>query len=388
MSTSQSDFPRCFIPVDTIVDSGRVLRRPLEDWSHQLLAVIRSCSRKRPEIETIVRGCTALNNAALLFAHAGRPEVAEGICQSQLDWLGRLRGTLSEPDLSVMAIQPWVNLGRLYRRSRDYDRALPYFQTLDTTRFEATVRFGVWDVPLSETFREAAEPIYVYENLRTHLQSGDLDRALHFANGLDGPLLKSSLMLKTELLIHVFLRRGEPYRFLPLVKEMPWPEDRFGVLAKHFYTSVALDAIQQPQLCARALDRLTPHFISYMSRPDVDSRDLRFAIEACRLAGHLGLQEVLVSMVTAACATVLRSQDVPLASQLLLLGKQHGCDRAREELTSVEAFVMHSGYNAPSIKTMSPVVTETVAELKNAISELMCETVSGQVFGRVRKCTA
>ena len=329
-------------------------------------------------METIVRGCTALNNAALLFVHAGRSEVAEGICQSQLDWLKQLQAVLSETELSVMAVQPWVNLGRLYRRSRDYDRALPYFLALDTTRYGATVRFGLWDVPVSDAFREAAEPIYIYENLRTHLQSGDLGRAIHFANGFDRPLLKSSLMLKSELLIHVFLRQGEPYQFLPLIKEMPWPEERFGVLAKHFYTSLALNAIQQPESCARALDRLTPHLISYVSRLEVDSRDLRFAIEVCRLAGYLGLHELLVSMLSAACATVLRARDVPLASQLLLLGKQQGCDGTLEELTAVEEFVMRSGYNTSAFKTMSPAVSETLAELRNAISELMCEPVSGQ----------
>jgi hypothetical protein len=377
MSTSQGEYARCFSPVDTIVDSGRVLRRPIKEWSSQLLAVIRSCSGKRPWTETIVRGCTALNNAALLFAHAGRPEVAEGICQSQLDWLDRLRSVLSETELSVMAIQPWVNLGRLYRRSCDYDRALSYFHALDTTRYGATARFGVWDVPLSDAFREAAEPIYVYENLRTHLQSGDLDRAIHFANGFDRPLLKSSLMLKTELLIHVFLRQGEPYQFLPLIKEMPWPEERFGVLAKHFYTSLALNAIQQPESCVRALDRLAPHFISHVSRPDVDSRDLRFAIEVCRLAGHLGLHEVLESILSAACAAVLRAQDVPFASQLLLLGKQHGCDGTREELSAVEEFAMHSSYNTSLFKTMSPAASETLAELRYSISQLFCEPVSG-----------
>ena len=375
MSTSQGEQSRRVIPGDTIVDSGRVLRKPIKEWGCQLLAVIRSCSGKRPEIDTIVRGCTALNNAALLFAHAGRPEVAEGICQSQLDWLGRLRGELSETELSVMAIQPWVNLGRLYRRLCDYDRALPYFHALDA-RHGATVRIGLWDVPLSDAFREAAEPIYVYENLRTHLQSGDLGRAINFANGFDGPLLKSSLMLKTELLIHVFLRQGKPYHFLPLIKEMPWPEERFGLLAKHFYTSLALNAIQQPQSSARALDRLTPHFISYVSRLDMDSRDLRLAIEVCRLAGHLGLQELLESMLSATCATVLRARDVPLASQLLLLGKQQGCNGTREELTAVEEFVMHSGYNT-SFKTLAPAVSETLAELRYAISRLMCEPVSG-----------
>jgi hypothetical protein len=372
MSASQNESAGFFVPGDTIVDLGRVLRKPVKDWAFQLLVALRACLGKGPRLETVERGCGALNNAALLFVYASQPEVAAEICHSHLRWIDGFRAVLSEAELSVLAIQPWVNLGRLSRRSRDYDRALQYFLALDLGGLKAVgLPFGGLQTAIPGFVREAAEPIYVYETLRTYLQSEDFDRAIDFANDLGKRLLPSSFMLRTELLMHVLLRQGEAARFVSLMKEMPWPEDQFGVLAKHFYTSVALNAIGQSNSCAKALSQMMPHVISSLSSPVAESRDLRLAIEVCRLSQHLGLRELFLTMLQATCAAVLRAGDVPFAHQLQQMSKQEPCFAMLRELIVVEEFVADSDYTAFSRKPLRPEISEILTELRSVISQLI-----------------
>jgi hypothetical protein len=361
-----------YVPLDTIVDSGRVLRRPLGEWAGQLVTVLRSCMDATPGLDTTYRASAALNNAALIFAHAGHAHIAEEICQTQLDWIAGLRGVLPGAELAVLAMQPWVNLGRLCRRARDYERALRYFSGLRGCRIGATVKFGSWDAPVSSNFCEAAEPIYVYESMRTFLQADDLDCALAFAHALGEPGLRTTLMLKTELLIHIHLKRREPGEMLSLTKAMPWPEDYFGVLAKYFYFAIALGAIGQRQSCAHALERIRPQLFAYVERQDVDSRNIRLVLEACRLAAHLGLDDLLASMLSVGCSLVLRAADVPFAFAILHLAKLHGCQAALEELASLEELTSRSGYPAPACKSPSQAIATELAELRSAISQLVC----------------
>jgi hypothetical protein len=366
MLASQIKAPSCFIPGDTVVDSGRVLRRPVADWSSHLLANLRWYAEHEPVPETIERACGALNNAALLFAHAGMSDVAEKICWSQLGWLEEFRTIVPECELAVLAIHPWVNLGRLSRRSGDGRRALGYFLALDTSRPQLMVRFGRWENRVSDCFREVAEPLWIYESLRTLLQSGDLDRAVDFANSLKSDLLRNSSMLKTELLMHLFLQRGEPYRLFPLINEMPWPEDRFGVLVKHFYSAVALGAAVDSELCTRAIGCALPHLANWLTRQDLDSRDLRLAIEVCRLAAHAGRPDLMAEMASGASAAILHTQDVPLARQLLLLNALPA-----GKLAALEKLVAYSGYKMSGNKPMRLEVAEALFELQDLISALV-----------------
>lgn len=370
MLPSQDEYSAHFIPVDTIVDSGRVLRKPMREWGGRLLPIIQSCSESRATFEMLERGCAALNNAALMFAHAGLVKEAEQICHDELNWIRRSQGVYSDAELSVLAIHPWINLGRLCRRSHQYDRALKYFLALDTSQRVDTVSFGQWEARVSTAFREAAEPVYVYERLRTHLLSGDLDQAVDFADSFGRPLLKGTLMLKAELLIHVYLRQDKPLQFMSLIRDMAWPEDQFGVLAKQFYVSVALNAIRKSQSCSKTLRLVAPHCTAQLRRPDLDSRNLRLAIEVCRLAGHLGLREVFGGMLSEMYAAVPTAGDVPFASQLLSLGKQYEHCGPVGELAAVEDFVMSSGYKTSSF--VLPEISQVLAELKDAISRLLC----------------
>lgn len=376
MSAPQTDPSLCFVPTDTIIDTGRVARCPLTEWSRQLLLAIEASLKTVPTLAAIRQGCGALNNAALLIAHAGLPEAAESICHSQLLWLDMLCDRFSRIELSTLAIDPWVNLGRLRRRSRDYGRALDVFRALQPTATGASLRLGKLEVQVSECFRQTAEPIYVYEMLRTYLQAGDLESALRFADELVQPLQTGSVMLKTELVIQVFLRYNEPTRALPLLKEMPWPKDRFGVMAQSFYTAVALHATGRGAACEKVLAWQGPHICSHLRRRDVTTRDLRFGIEVCRLALHANQHDLFADVLAAGCCAVLRLCDVPMAAQLMLLATRHHSSAMIRELGDVECLVMQSGYRSFTPQRMTSETADSVAALEEAISQLVCCSAS------------
>ena len=375
MSTSHTSQSGGFIPLDTIMDTGRVLRNPISDWAKRLTPMIRSCSGEI-SFAKVQEGCAALNNAALVFVHAGMPEYSKEICHSQMDWLASFRTLFSDSQLSELAIHPWVNLGRLSRRSRNYDEALGYFLALDVSCHDSIVQFEQWSVPVSPSLRITAEPIYVYEILRTHMQSGDWIRALDFAINLKQPISSSTSMLVTELMVHSFLHQGDVHEVVPVMKQMPWPGDSFGILAKCFYSAIFLSAIGQRESCVKAIHRMKPHLTSYLGRQELDSRDLRLSIELCRLASYLDLPEFLESMLSTASAIVLHARDVPFASQLITLSKQALSIESFDGVAALEGFVASSGYRLPWLGSTEPGISEALRDLRSAVSELLCVPVS------------
>ena len=359
-----------YVPLDTILDSGRVLRRPLGEWLRHLVPILRSCTDATPCIDTMYEASAALNNAALIFVHAGLPGTAEELCHSQLAWVASLRAVLPEAELAVLAMQPWVNLGRLSRRAGNYECALRYFRELGTCRVGAKVKFGDWEAPVSRILYEAAEPIYVYESMRTYQQAHDLDHAIAFAHALDKPLLRSTAMLQTELLIQIHLQRREHEEVVSLTRAMPWPEDQYGVLARYFYTAAAFQAVEQRQSCAEILKRIRPKLRAYVERQDFDSRQIRLVLEACRLSAHLALHDLLPSMISLGCSLVLRAADVPFAVAILRLAGQHGCSPGVSELDRLEEFTSLSGYAVPSCNAPVQSLAGGLAALRSATSEL------------------
>ncbi len=351
-----------FLPADTVIDSGRLLRRPMDEWVSEIVARLRSLSGETLDLETIPLGCAALNSAGLAFVYSSQSAVAGDVCQSQLDWLGTFRGGFPAAELATLAIHPWVNLGRLCRRAGDCQRALEYFRSINGTQQAPTIRFERWECIPTDSFRQIADPLRVYEILRTHLQTGDLDEALEFATQLDDSIPMSARMLKMELLIHVHLRRGEPAAAVTLMKAMPWPQDHFGVLAQQYYSAVALAALEQFSLAVKALKRMAPHWIGYLSRPERDARDLRLAIELCRLAKHLDCRELFSAFFLAAASAVVNAREVLLASQLLQLGKLCAYFEIPAQL---EDFTQRFGYKT------TPVAASALSELRFAISQVL-----------------
>jgi len=285
---------------DTLLDTGRVIRLPFEEWVPEICAKLESAG-------SIEDTWAALNNAALVFVYARQPELARDICTHQLQWAG-------QNELPELAIQPWINLGRLCRRAGHYEAALTHFCGADD-RFSASA--------------------FIYETIRTYIQMGDLDRALSFAVGLREPLEPAADLLRTELMIQLLLKQRS-FTLLPaLMKKSCWPRDAFGVMTKHLYACAILCATGQKETAASGQDRLLPHVAAWIDRPaSLESRDIRLAIASYRLTKHSRAWST-------ALKAVMKSRDVLYAADLL------NCSGS-EDTTTLSAFVDRFNYNAPS----------------------------------------
>jgi hypothetical protein len=89
---------------DVLAPYERPARIGLREWATRI------ADRIEPDGDPVaVTG--ALNNAALIFSHLGRTDVARWACTSQLEWLAR-RAERHPPALAL-AFQPYINIGRL-----------------------------------------------------------------------------------------------------------------------------------------------------------------------------------------------------------------------------------------------------------------------------------
>ena len=68
--------------------------------------------RSAEPVEKLVR---CFNLCALLELHAGRPDRARLLCQTQLSWIASLLGGSHLRGFAAYAFQPWINLARLCR---------------------------------------------------------------------------------------------------------------------------------------------------------------------------------------------------------------------------------------------------------------------------------
>lgn len=293
----------------------------------------------------------ALNNAALVFVYGRQPGTARDICTHQLQWAG-------QNELPELAVQPWINLGRLCRRAGDYEAALKYFEV------------GQAVSPASPA-NQPAEPILIYETIRTYVQMGDPDRALAFAEGLREPLQPGSDLLRTELMIQLLLERHALTQLPSLLKKSSWPQDAFGVMVKHLYACSILFATGQQASCVSGLERLLPHVQGWIDRSVcLESRDIRLAIETFRLAQRSGPATLHPPAWSVAFAAVMKSRDVLYATQLFRLSE--GVAMAAADMAHLGEFIGRFDYSAfpdsPAVQRLSKAVTAVLSgELCGAV---------------------
>lgn len=128
--------PQCATRSSGLLTPRRDLPRwPIKPWT---AAVERTLAAPAPAFEKL---CLALNNAALIEVHRGRPKVAEALCLWQLQWL-QSTGAAPEERRAKYALQPIVNLCRLalYVTPEHGNRLLRGL-TNNNTKFIANTKF-------------------------------------------------------------------------------------------------------------------------------------------------------------------------------------------------------------------------------------------------------
>jgi hypothetical protein len=158
------------------------------------------------------------NNTALIAAHRGEVEVARGICQRQIRWIGRLGRRAGKPGLAAHVVQPWVNLGRLDALEGDWNGALERFAQLTTYRATGWLRLGMvcidgtgWETVATarREFEAVLENNYVIDSLKALLMNRRYRELITLVDGLGEARRADILRRSREGCVVAHARLGE-----------------------------------------------------------------------------------------------------------------------------------------------------------------------------------
>ncbi|MBQ0897426.1 hypothetical protein KBX37_30915 [Micromonospora sp. U56] len=169
----------------------RIPRIPLEEWAAGSLALI--AGSFDDELSARLTQFSAINNAALIFTYLDDPKLAKKLCEMELAWLASksmdAAAAGSSSQLLHLAIDPWVNQGRLLALARSTSEALDCFGRV----FSLTQGEDVWLGSCSITsfewkeierlhpgLRSTAYSVYIIESLKALSMAGDSAGVLAF----------------------------------------------------------------------------------------------------------------------------------------------------------------------------------------------------------------
>lgn len=167
---------------------------PLSSWSEDLVELLQRSNAAEPDEQ--VRTLSILSNAALVFTYLGAPETAKKICEAELFWIADRCDSLAEDEtahLLRLAIDPWVNLGRLLGFRGATESALEHFATVYSLNSGSEVFLGpccftqnIWRKILSidPQMASVCRAVYVIDSLKAFFQVGDSRGSLKFIESL------------------------------------------------------------------------------------------------------------------------------------------------------------------------------------------------------------
>lgn len=180
------------LPTQLLTAHLRLPRRDLGEWGAEVAAQIESLpgpsSRglSTPELAHVV-ACG--NVTALLQSYVGDVRGAAATLHRVLGWLARTAGTRpprgADPSRAALALQPWVNLGRLHCLAGRFERALAHLAVVPAFLRDRAVVLGPVcidashlgpDTPARRDVVAVAHATYVADTLRTLLRAGLYDR--------------------------------------------------------------------------------------------------------------------------------------------------------------------------------------------------------------------
>jgi hypothetical protein len=266
-------------------DCDRPIRRDLRTWACDITTSLLDAARPAEGI------FASLNQAALVFTHLGDLASAEDICRRELEWVAaRARHDRS---LTGLALQPWVNIGRLRLLQADPELALRHF-VFDLAQHEThlgpvTVRRDDWDL-LGRIHPGALDALHdacLYDAITALLALEDNGRVFTFLEAHDrafGVPRLQSLLYEATLLGWTRLSAYDSVLRL----EVPPSIGVYGGSVACFYRALGLAEMGQHE----AALGLTARLIGSLLRPEVSSVRpatlLRYLDKLTCLAERLG----------------------------------------------------------------------------------------------------
>lgn len=326
---AQAPSRRAFVLSDILSDTGRIFRPSVRRFAPALTAQFAALEDSGDIHET----CGLINNASLLFALAGEETFAEDICRRQMEWLHACLPRGDAHEIASLAIQPWVNLGRLYRMRGEHARALAQFAQVFDTDGHGLLHYGCFAVRPKDVRYDDAELLYVVDSLRTYCSARGYEQGLRFIRRMHTRVQSiASRPRLDEYEFHLCLRRGFLKAAERVLERMSWHLQPHLKLINAFYRCVLLEA--KGNDCSDVTRRLTQWAIGALSEEAApDHYVFRYGLELARFllrAGYRGS----AALIEAGRSASARFEDVPIHFEFVRL--ESGMDAARAVLADAD----------------------------------------------------
>ncbi|MFE6056480.1 hypothetical protein ACFQ6N_37540 [Kitasatospora sp. NPDC056446] len=246
---------------DYLVDQDRLLRPALDTWATELAEHLEAAlTTPGQDSGTLHDAFVHINQAGFVVAAAGDLTTAARICKSQLTLVAHHTASRRDPRLLGLAVQPWVNLGRLHALRRRTHRAAPHFRLAEDYDAQRGAELGPCTISAAAWAAiVAAEPslpqvlwnIHANESVKTHLMASDPASALRVAERLRGMCPVTAQVFRTEGEILALLHNGQPDSAVALAVDEQ-PSSFYGELAFHLHQVTGLAMMGDVQRARRS----------------------------------------------------------------------------------------------------------------------------------------
>lgn len=339
----------------TLLESRSLNRPALDRWAQSLLNRLQELLERSPEAWAPIGDC--MNVAALIEVYRGDRVAARQICESHLRWAERLTRRLGVQEAGALAIQPWINVGRLLRLERDFPQALERFALLRDHLSGRPLHLGaihiepeVWRHVLAAqpTLVGILETVYLVDSLKTFFMAKDYGQALAFLQeGREaGIALHSRIFLEEgELLTLVGLER--PVEAIQVTMRPDWSSQPFSKLVAAAYRAALLLGVGEAQHARTVLETIGKRLLGSKLERVEDQRVLRLLLFLGTLAADAGLPEQALGFLRMGLHATRRFDDYLLELGFLnaLLSQESLEDRG--ELDEARAKLQAAGSSAP-----------------------------------------
>lgn len=245
---------------DFLLIHDRPINAPLHKWAARLLQTLPPLLEDLRHNSARISMC--LNQAALIEALRGNALNAEAICDAHLRWVEQLASKY-DSSLYELAIQPWVNKGRLRRLEKKFDHALEHFCLIRDCMLGKPLVLGPCIITQA-TWKRITENnaaisrtlwnVYVVDSLKSYFSAHDLDGALHFVRRARSSALYEHfldhLFLEGEIISLINTDRCEEAHALSSSFSSDYLEDRIVFI---LYEGVSLRDGAKQRIIAREL---------------------------------------------------------------------------------------------------------------------------------------
>jgi tetratricopeptide (TPR) repeat protein len=212
--------------IDFLSNYRRIPRRPLKAWAETCHRQLLVYSIAAPVDYTNITAI--INNVALIFAFLGETDLAQRICKAELSWISEKAsrvGVAEAASILRLAINPWINQGRLLGIRGAADQSREYFLSAFSLTSNAEATLGpcrisprVWTrIDIEDPqLKYGIESAYIIESLKTFFASGDFAAGLQFCR--DTRRTRATKYVVEEGLLICLSRLGKYEEAVDLIK--------------------------------------------------------------------------------------------------------------------------------------------------------------------------